>query len=191
MVVGFICLQASAMKWRAVRRLILILDASPSNSPLFIANALRMSCVLTGIWNDGWSSYPVVANGLCNLVGVFFRTVVSLGYAAHWSMKSKIFLVFAPIWQSSCTRNSSKVAEVIHELEFGVYLVGSFLLFWSSRVCCTCQSPVLVISLCHQHWILAEQWPSALIFFHHGKNHLCMSMSHWTGDYRRVQFHQH
>jgi hypothetical protein len=24
---------------------------------------------------------------------------------------------------------------------------------------------VVVISLCHQHWILAEQWPSALIFF--------------------------
>jgi len=37
--------------------------------------------------------------------------------------------VFCPVWQSSCTRNSSKVAEVIHESEFVVYLVGCFLLF--------------------------------------------------------------
>ena len=95
---------------------------------------------------------------LKNITSIFFRAVVSLRYAAHWSIKRKIFLFFAPIWQSSCTRNSSKVAKVIHELESGVYLVGSFLLFWSSQVCCTCQSPLVVISLCHQHWILAEQW---------------------------------
>jgi len=33
------------------------------------------------------------------------------------------FSVVAPIWRSNCTRNSSKVAEVIHELEFAMYLV--------------------------------------------------------------------
>ena len=45
-VVGVICLQASAMKWKAVRRLVFILDASPSNSPFIIASAFRMSCSL-------------------------------------------------------------------------------------------------------------------------------------------------
>jgi len=35
------------------------------------------------------------------------------------------FSVVAPIWQSNCIRNSSKVAEVIHELEFAMYLVES------------------------------------------------------------------
>jgi len=44
MVVGIICLQASGMKWRTVRRLIFYLDASPSTSPLIIATAFRMSC---------------------------------------------------------------------------------------------------------------------------------------------------
>jgi len=66
---------------------------------------------------------------------------------------------------------------------------GKFLHF--SAVCCTCQSQVEVISLCHQHYSLAEEWPSAFILFHHGKNHLCLSMSYWAGDYRRVQLHQH
>jgi len=60
-----------------------------------------------------------------NITSIFFRAVVSLGYAAHWSMKSKIFLFFASIWHSSCTRNSSKVAKVIHELEFS----GEFFTF--------------------------------------------------------------
>jgi hypothetical protein len=41
MVVGIICLQASAMKCIAVRRLIFILDALPSNSPFITANAFR------------------------------------------------------------------------------------------------------------------------------------------------------
>ena len=68
---------------------------------------------------------------------------------------------------------------------------GVFLHFCSSGVCCTCQSPVKVISLYHQHCNPAQQWPSALILFHHVKIHLRMSMSYWTGDYRRVQFHQH
>jgi len=68
---------------------------------------------------------------------------------------------------------------------------GKFLHFWSSGVCCTCHSQVEVISLCHQHCSLAEGWPSTLILFHSGKNHLCMSLSYWAGDYRRVQFHQH
>jgi len=57
---------------------------------------------------------------------VYFRIVEALGCAAHWSMKSKIFTFFTPIWQSNCTRNSSEVAEDVHALEFAVYLVGNF-----------------------------------------------------------------
>jgi len=88
----------------------------------------------TGIWEYGWSAYPVVANGFCSLGGknrnvTFFRAVVSPRCAAHWSMKSKIFLFFAPFWWYICTRNSSKVAEVIHDLEGAWYLVGSFYTF--------------------------------------------------------------
>ena len=85
-----------------------------------------------------------------------------------------------------------KVTEVIHELELSVYLLGSsFYISEAGGLFCSCQSPGEVISLCHQHCNLAEQWPSALILFHYGKNHLCMSVSHWAGDYRRAQFHQH
>ena len=126
-----------------------------------------------------------------NITLIFFTAVVSHGCAAHWSMNSKIFLFFAPIWRCSCTRNFSQVAEVIHEFEFAVHLVGSFLHFWSSGVCCTCQSLVEVISVCHQHCNLAEQWPSASILFHHGKNYFCMSMSYWAGGYGTVQFCQY
>ena len=66
---------------------------------------------------------------------------------------------------------------------------GDFLHFWRSGVCCTCQSPVEAISLCHKHCNPGEHWPPALILFHHGKKHLYMSMSDWAGDYRRIQFH--
>jgi len=61
--------------------------------------------------------------------------------------EQQIFLWFVPVWRFNCTRNSSKVAEVVHELEFAVYLVGSF--FLSSGVFCTWQLPVEVIYWCH------------------------------------------
>ena len=107
------------------------------------------------------------------IILIFYRTMVSLVCAAHWSMKSLIPQFFAPIWWSNWTRNSAKADEVTHELEFAVCLVGRFLHFWSNGVCCNRQSPVEVISLCHHRCNLAEQWPGALILFHHGKNHLC------------------
>jgi len=56
----------------------------------------------------------------------------------------------------------------------------AFLQFCSSRVCCTRHSPVEVMSLCHQHCNLAEPRPSALILFHHGENHHCMSVCYWV-----------
>ena len=43
--------------------------------------------------------------------------------------EGKISMFFISIWQSNCTRISSKVAEVIHELEFALHLVGSFFTF--------------------------------------------------------------
>jgi hypothetical protein len=59
---------------------------------------------------------------------IFFRVVLSLACAAHWSMKNKIFC-FVPVWQSNCTGNYSKAAKVIHEFEIAVYLVGSSFTF--------------------------------------------------------------
>ena len=157
-VVGVICLQASAMKWGAWYSFWIhhqvILHQSLLLSSIWVA-------FCTGIWEYGWSPYPVVANGFCSLGGknrniTFFRAVLSPGCAAHWSMKRKIFLFFAPLWWSSCTRNSSKVVEVIHELEGAWYLVGSFYTFLKQWCLCTCHSPVDVISLYHQHCNLAE-----------------------------------
>ena len=110
----------------------------------------------TGIWERGWSPYPLVANGLCNLGWknrnvIFFIAVVSPGCAAHWSMKSKIFLFFAPFWRSSCTRNSSKVAEVIPELEGAWYLLGSsytFLKQWCLLYLPSALRPSRTVTLC-------------------------------------------
>jgi hypothetical protein len=103
---------------------------------------LQMACA---IWGEKY-----------NLV--YYRVVEALGCAAHWSMKSKIFLFFAPIWQSNCTRNSSEVAEDVHTQEFAVYLVGNFYISEAlGFVASTCQSQVQVISLCHQHCNVAEE----------------------------------
>ena len=168
----------------------------PSNSPSIIAAALHMSCVL--YWHLKRWIIPIFSGckwlvhfGGKNITSIFFRAVVSLGYAAHWSLKSKIFLFFAP--HLAIQLHKKLLKRGWSHPWIGIWCVfgGEFLLFWSSRVCYSCQSPVVVISVCHQHWILAEQWPSSLILFHHGKNHLCMSVTHWAGDYRRVWFHQH
>ena len=112
---------------------------------------------------------------------IFFRAVVYLGCAAYWSMKSKIFLFVVPVWHSSCTINSSKVAEIIHELEFAVYLVWS--VFYISEAvggCYTCQSPMpsalqsgRTVTVCFD---FVPPWQES---------------PYWAGDYSRVQFHQH
>ena len=124
-------LQASAMMWRAVKRMTFILDASPSFPPLMIATVFCISCFLylyLTVWMIPISSGCkwLLQFGGKNVTLIFFRTMVSHGCAAHWSMKSKIFLFLALIWWSNCTKNSSTVDAVSHELEFTVYLVGFF-----------------------------------------------------------------
>jgi hypothetical protein len=42
-----------------------------------------------------WWLQMAYAIGGENSTAIFFRAVASLGYAAHWSMESKIFMFFA------------------------------------------------------------------------------------------------
>jgi len=120
-----------------VRRLTLILDASPSNSLLITATAFCMSCSLylhLKAWMVPTSSgcKRLVQFEGKNVTLIFFITMVSHGCAAHWSMKSKIFLFFALLWWSTCTKNPSTADTVIHELEFTVCLVGSFFYIYAA-----------------------------------------------------------
>jgi hypothetical protein len=98
---------------------------------LIIATAFCMSCFLY-LYLKAWM-IPTCSG--CKWLGqfegknvtlIFFRTMVSHGCAAHWLTKSEIFLFFALLWWSTCTKKSSSVDAVIHELEFTVYLVGRF-----------------------------------------------------------------
>jgi len=61
-----------------------------------------------------------------NITSVFFRAVVSLGYTAHWSIKSKIFLFFAPIWGSPVAH---EIPQKWLKSSMNWNLVGRFLLF--------------------------------------------------------------
>jgi len=94
---------------------------------------------------------------------IFQSCVISWVCSTLVNEEQDFSVFFPPIWRSSLIRHSSKVAKVIHELELLCIWWGVFLYFWKSGVCFTCQLQVEVISLCHQHCSLAEQWPSALI----------------------------
>ena len=89
--------------------------ASPHNSPSIIVFAFHTSFFL--YWHlKAWVIHIssgckwLVQFGGRNITLIFFRALLSRGFAAHWSMKSKIFLYFAPVWRSNCTRHFSKVA---------------------------------------------------------------------------------
>jgi len=166
--------------------------ASPSNSPSIIANVFHLRCFL--YWHLTAWMIPIssgckwfVQCGGKNIILIFYRAMVFLVCAAHWSIKSKIF-VFCPYLLIQLNKKLCK-SRWSHPCigiccEFGGEIF-TFVKQWDLLYV-----PVEVISLCHHHCNLAEQRPSALILFHHGKNHLYMSMSYWAGDYRRVQFHQ-
>jgi hypothetical protein len=59
-------------------------------------------------------------------------------------MNSRFFFRLSQSGDSIAQESPQKMAEVVHELEFAVYLVGSFFLS-SGFFFCTCQSPVEVI----------------------------------------------
>jgi hypothetical protein len=61
--------------------------------------------------------------------------------AAH---EQQDFSVFCHYLAIQLHKKLLEVPEVIHELEFSVYLVVRFLRFLSSGMCCTCQSPMEV-----------------------------------------------
>jgi hypothetical protein len=98
-------------------------------------------------------------------------------------MNSKIFLCFVPIWRFSCTRNFSKVAEVVHELAFAVCLVG--ILFFK-------QWGLLYLPVTSGgNFLVPSVLQPSRALFYPSKNHIFMSTSYWAGDCKRVQFHQH
>jgi len=60
--------------------------------------------------------------------------MVSLGCAGIVVNEEQDFSVFWPYLAIQLHKTPSKVAEVIHELEFAVYLVGSFFFYISEAV---------------------------------------------------------
>ena len=75
------------------------------------------------------------------------------------------------------------MAEVVYELEFAVYLVGSFFFKqWGLLY--------LPITSGGNFFLLSVLQPNKPVFLL-SKNHVFMSKSYWAGDYKRVRFHEH
>ena len=110
---------------------IFILDASPSNSLSTMAIAFRMSCFL--YWHLKAWLIPTSSGckWLMQFRGKKHKFSIFQSSDICWMCNILVnveqdFSVLAPIWWSICSRNSSKVAKVFHELEFTMYLLGYF-----------------------------------------------------------------
>jgi len=137
---------------------------------------LQMACA---IWGEKYNFNILQSNGISFLC------------AAHWSMKRKIFPIFCPYVLIQMNKK-------LHKSRWSHPWIGIWCIFGEEIFTFLKHQGLLYLtvtsgefSLCHHCCNLAEQWPSASILFHHGKNHLCMSTSYWAGEYRKVQFHQY
>jgi hypothetical protein len=100
--------------------------------------------------------------GGVNITVIFFRAMVSLGCAAHWSMKGNIFCCLPPLMfklHKKLLKSGWSHPLIVICCVFG----GKF--FYISEALGFAQSPVEVISHYHQCCNLAEQWPYFLFCF--------------------------